>query len=400
MRILSVLVGAAARTGGPVAFVGESAAELDRMEATTRILSTDIALAPWGWLQRQRRVREDELHPSLAQTDLKLFETRFPRRLAYSPSLARALREEVPKSDVVHIHNLWQHPQYAAYRAARDSGVPYVVSPHGALDPYLRQRGRLRKALTMSLWQREMLQGAALIHVTTKNEQHNVADIAPTVPRAVVPCGVHKHEFAELPPRSEFRERHLGGYDGPLVVFLGRVTEKKGVDVLIKSLAHIRERLEARLAVVGPDDSGLQPRLEGVARAAGVDDHVTFTGALYGRDRLAALSAADVWALSSHTENFGIAVVEAMAAGCAVVMSPGVSLAEEVAAADAGVIAEAEPRPFADGLLEILADHEHREVIRRAGREFAGRFDWSVVVPRLLEMYREAAGVALDTVPR
>src|SRR5690349_19002051 len=149
MRVLQVLVGAGARTGGPPAFVGDASLELRKLGVEVRIVATDTALAPWGVIERQRRIRREEIHPSLAKSDLRLFPARFPRRLAYSPRLAAELRRTAGEFDVVHIHNLWQFPQYAGYRAARRRNVPYLVSPHGALDPYLRQRGRARKAMTM-----------------------------------------------------------------------------------------------------------------------------------------------------------------------------------------------------------------------------------------------------------
>src|SRR5262245_47411314 len=392
MRILNVVVGAATRTGGAIAFAGEAAVATSRAGGEARVFATDLALAPWGWLQRQRPVRPNELHPSLAHADFELFPTRFPRRLARSPSMARALRTEVPNCDVVHIHNLWQLPQYEAFRAARDAGVPYIVSPHGSLDPYLRRRGRFRKSVASALWHQEMLEGAALIHVTTGSEMRLISDIAPSVPRAIVPCAINTVDFDALPPPHEFRERHLAGYSGPLVVFLGRVTEKKGVDVLIKSFAQVLERQPARLAVIGPDDGGQRPSLERLAENLGIGSQVDFVGGLYGRDRLAALSAADVWALSSHAENFGIAVVEAMAAGCPVALSREVNLAEEVADANAGLVADAEPRAFAAGLLKLLGDPELRRKLSRAGREFAARYDWSEVTPRLMDMYRLAMG--------
>jgi glycosyltransferase involved in cell wall biosynthesis len=392
VRILNVVVGASVRTGGATAFAAEAAVATSRAGGEARVFATDLALAPWGWMQRQRPIRPDELHPSLAPTDFELFPTRFPRRLARSPAMVRALRTEVPNCDVVHIHNLWQHPQYAAFRAAREAQVPYIVSPHGGLDPYLRRRGRFRKAVASALWHQAMLEGAALIHVTTSSEMRLISDIAPDIPRVIVPCAVDTADFGALPPPHEFRERHLAGYSGPLVVFLGRVTEKKGVDVLIKSFAHVLEHQPARLAVVGPDDGGQRPRLERLAENSGIGSQVDFVGGLYGRDRLAALSAADVWALSSHTENFGIAVMEAMAAGCPVAISREINLAEEVAEANAGLVADAEPRAFAAGLLKLLGDPERRRSLSRAGREFAARYDWSEVTPRLLGMYRMAMG--------
>jgi glycosyltransferase involved in cell wall biosynthesis len=392
MRILQVLVLAGTRTGGPVAFAGEGAVELERAGESVPIFTTDLALAPWGWLQRQRQVAQDELHPSLAEAEVEIFKTRFPRRLAYSPDLMKALRKEVPDADVVHLHNLWQYPQYAGFTAAREADVPYILSPHGSFDPYLRKRGRSRKALMTALWHREMTENATLIHVTTAAEQRLISDIAPDVPREIVPCGVHTEEFTgELPPREEFRERHLGGYDGPLAIFLGRVTDKKGVDVLVSSMKTAREHVDARLAVIGPDDSGLRPKLRKLAADLGVAGDVEFIDAVFGRERLAALAAADVWALSSHTENFGIAVVEAMAAGCPVAISPGVNLSDDVAAAEAGVIAPAEPQAFGEALAGLLGDPERRRVLSERGREFAARYDWSQVAPRLLEMYRRAA---------
>jgi glycosyltransferase involved in cell wall biosynthesis len=392
MRILQVLVLAGTRTGGPVAFAGEGAVELERAGESVPIFTTDLALAPWGWLQRQRRVGADELHPSLAEAEVEIFKTRFPRRLAYSPDLMKALRKEVPNADVVHLHNLWQYPQYAGFTAAREADVPYILSPHGSFDPYLRRRGRPRKAVMTALWHRRMTENASLIHVTTAAEQRLISDIAPEVPREIVPCGVHTEEFTgELPPREEFRERHLGGYDGPLAVFLGRVTDKKGVDVLVSSMKSVREHLPARLAVIGPDDSGLRPKLRKLAADLGIAGDVDFIDAVYGRERLAALSAADVWALSSHTENFGIAVVEAMAAGCPVAISPGVNLSDDVAVAGAGVIAPAEPEAFGEALAELLGDPARQRVLSGAGREFAARYDWSQVAPRLLEMYRRVA---------
>jgi glycosyltransferase involved in cell wall biosynthesis len=170
------------------------------------------------------------------------------------------------------------------------------------------------------------------------------------------------------------------------------VTEKKGVDVLVRAFAHVVEVQPARLAIVGPDDSGLRPKLERLADQLGIGSDVVFTDALYGRDRLAALSATDAWALSSHTENFGIAVVEAMAAGCAVVISPGVNLSDDVIAADAGIVANAEPRAFAEGLLEVLAEPGRARRLREVAPEFASGYDWSRVTPRLIEMYRRAVG--------
>jgi glycosyltransferase involved in cell wall biosynthesis len=391
LTVLSILVAAATRAGGVAAFAGGSAVELVSLGVHVRTFSTDLAVAPWKWIQPQRRVRRDELHPALAASDLQLFPVRFPRRMAFSPALARALRRELSAVDVLHIHNLWQHPQYAAYRAALRHNVPYVVSPHGAFDPYLRQRSRIPKRVSTAVWQREMLDNAALIHVTTDAERDAIADISPHVPRVVVPCSLYVEDFASLPTRTHFRRSRLGGYDGPLILFLGRITQKKGLDVLLRAFALVRRDHEAKLAVVGPDDEGLLPTLRSLAAELRIEADVVFMDPLYGEDRLAALASADVWALSSHAENFGIAVAEAMAAGCVVVTSPGVDISAEIAAEGAGLVAAASPEPFAQALLKVLSEDRLRTQLREAARRFARRYDWSAVAPQLREMYRSVA---------
>jgi glycosyltransferase involved in cell wall biosynthesis len=381
---------AATRTGGPPAFVGGSALELARLGHAMRVISTDLALAPAGVLQRQRRMEGADLHPSLRAIDGGVFPARFPRRLAFSPALGRAARQMAKDSDVVHLHNLWQHPQYAGYKAAIRAGVPYVVSPHGGFDPYLREHGWLRKALVMRVWQADMLDRATLLHVTTVDEERHLADVAAHVPRAVVPCGIHVADFETLPPPETFRDRWLGGYEGDVVLFLGRLTYKKGLDVLVRAFAAVRREHECRLVVVGPDDENMTSGLKQLAADLGVAGDSLFLGPLYDEDRDAALAGADVWALPSHAENFGIAVIEAMAAGCPVVISPHVNLADEVAAADAGVIADLDPEVFADRVLGVLTDGSRRARLQAAGRAFAARYDWSVLGARLVEMYQNA----------
>ncbi len=387
MRVAQVIPMLSSRFGGPVTMVADAAESLAAEGVEVTIFATDLGKAPWAgdW----RSVQPDELPPNAAALDYELFEVRWPQRLFYSPKLARRLDAVAADFDLVHIHSLWLHPQYAAQKAARRRGVPYIVSPHGALDPYLRQRGRARKAATNRLWQNSMLAHAAALHVTTEDERKLVADIAPRVPREVVANGLWIDRLAPADADGmRFRNRHLDGFDGPLVVFLGRLNFKKGVDVLIDAFAIALERHpQAQLAVVGPDDEGLRAQLEAQVAALSLGQQVTFTGALYGEDRTDALAAADVWALSSHSENFGIAVVEAMAAGAATVISPAVNLAPDVVAADAGLVAEQRPEPFAAALGTLLDDPARRAELAARGRSFVRRYDWSVVGPEFKSMY-------------
>ena len=390
MRVLHVIPSLASRTGGPAASVVESSLALQRCGVDVTIFATDMAEAASA--AAHGRATMADLPAGARDLDVRPFAARSPYRLAFSPEMYRALREEAHAYDVVHIHSLFLFPQFAAYRAALSSGVPYVVSPRGALDPHLRKRARLVKAATEQLWQRSMLEHAAALHVTSDDEARLTSDIAPRVQRYVVSNGVRCDDYRQLPSGQAFRQRYMGGSDDPIVLYLGRISHKKGLDILIRAFALARRDAPAiRLAIVGPDDEGLTPALITQARRAGVGDRVVFTGMLRGDDKLDALASADVWALPSHSENFGVAVVEALAAGRATVISPAINIASEIAAAGAGVVASLDAGAFAAELVLLLRDPARREALGARAREFARRYDWSLVGPQLAAMYDEIA---------
>lgn len=384
MRVLHVIPSLAARTGGPAVAAVEFARVAARAGIASTIFATEAAYP--AATSRGRPVEREELVEAPDDVPVHLFPLRRPYRLSRSPELRRALRREVARFDVVHVHSLYLAPQRDAGKEARRRNVPYVVSPHGALDPWLRRRGRLRKALAGAAWQRRMLRRAAALHFTSEDEARLAGGVARGVPRFVVPIGIDVAAYAELPPPARFGS-------GPVILFLGRIAAKKGLDVLIRSFAIVSRRFgDARLVIAGPDDEGLRPGLEALAGREGVRDRVLFPGMLRGDDKLAALAAADVWALASHTENFGIAVVEALAAGVPTVISPSVNLAGELERAGAGIVSRTQPEVFAGALAYLLEDERRRAEYSERGCEFARRYDWSVVAPQIVQMYEKVAG--------
>jgi glycosyltransferase involved in cell wall biosynthesis len=390
MRVLQVIPGLSTRTGGPPVAVVESSLALKRCGVETVIFATDMAQAASA--RAHERVGPRDLPAGADALDLRLFPARWPYRLVFSPELYRAVAEQAREFDVVHIHSLFLFPQFAAYRGARKGRVPYVVSPRGSLDPYLRQRGRPVKAIADALWQRGMLEGASALHLTSDEEARLVRDVARRVPRAVIPNGIRWSDYQDLPEGSEFRARWLGGDDAPIVLYLGRLSHKKGLDVLIRAFGIARRAIpDVRLVIAGPDDEELQPTLEAIAAREGVTARVTFTGMLRGRERLAALAVARVWALPSHSENFGIAVLEAMAAGLPVIVSPGVNIAPEISAAEAGVVCEQTAEAFGAEIAALLRDDARCTVLGEQGRAFARQYDWDSVAPRLAAMYERVA---------
>ncbi len=387
MRVLHVISTVAPRSGGTATYVLGLAEALAGRGIDTTIFASDLGGAESA--RPVSRIRAEDL--GATGFDVRLFPARQPHRFAYTPDLPRALSAAVGDFDCVHVHNLWTYPQWAGARAARRGGVPYVVAIHGALDAYIRTHGRVHKAVAWRLWQARMLARASGLQATTERELRAIADVAPHVRRFVAPPGIHPAQTAPGDGRR-FRRDHLDDVEGPLVLFVGRIAYKKGLELLIEALPILSERHpDVNVAVVGPDDEGLQATLTVLGERLGVGSRVHFTGPLYGGDLRDALAAADVWTLPSRAENFGIAVVEALRAGVPVVVSEGVDVGHDMAQAGAGLVTAIEPKALADGLHRVLGDAALTARLRHAGPAFAERYRWSSVIDQHLAMYHALA---------
>jgi glycosyltransferase involved in cell wall biosynthesis len=234
-----------------------------------------------------------------------------------------------------------------------------------------------------------MLSGAAAIHLTAARERELVSDIAPHVRRVVIPNPVEWQDYQELPDPRPFVGKFLGGGSPSIVMFLGRISHVKGLHVLIAAFARIAPtHPDAILVIVGPDDEGLSRRLRALADSLGILSRTKFVGYLGGQEKLAALASATVWVLPSATENFGVAVVEALAAGIPVIISPGVNISDDLAEAGACVECDAEPVALAGAISSLLHNPARRAQLATAGREAARRFSPESVALQMEDLYR------------
>lgn len=385
MRVSHIIAGLAARTGGVASALIELAQGLEGHGVETTILSTD--LGETASARMRTPLTPNELPPGTDRLDVRLLPARMPKRLAYSPRLRRAVRTELRRSDLVHVHGLWLYPTYAGGAEAVRAHVPYVVSPQSMLDPVMRSRGRLQKVVTDVVWQRRFLRRAACLQFTAENEARLAFDIAPETPRVVVPNPIDVAAFAHG-DGAAFRARYLDGHGGPVVLNHGRITWKKGLDILIAAFATTRKHhRDALLVLAGPDDDGLTPSLRSLAESQGIADRVRFVGMLHGAERAAALAAADVWVLPSRSEGWASAVTEALAAGLPVVLTRGVSSADELDRLGAVSIVELDPVSLAGELNRLLSDPEARAELGHRAAGVAHRFDRSEVAATMLEVY-------------
>jgi len=388
VKILHVVPSMASSTGGLPVAVASLARGSAAMNDRVVIFTTDAATAPQARTRRAGATESD--FPAIAQgLAIDVFPQSHPYRLAASRELGEALAARVAEFDLVHIHMLFLYPQFAAFRAANRAGVPYIVSTHGALDPALRRRGRFRKAIMDLTWQRRMINDAALLHLTTDDEQRLIRDLSFRAPQVVVPIGFDLSSFARGADRRDFRQRFGLRSDAPLILNHGRITAKKNLDLLVRAVAEARQQLPGlQLVLIGPDEQGLVPRLTDLAATLGLGEYFRVLPPMTSHELGEALAAADVWALPSATENFGLAVVEALAAGCPVITSPQVNIAPDAHLAHALVIAENESVQIATAIVDLIRSPQKRRELGANGRTFAARYDWQAVAPRVQEMYR------------
>jgi glycosyltransferase involved in cell wall biosynthesis len=311
------------------------------------------------------------------------------------PKLAPLIRDNVARSDVVHIHGIWEEITHQAAVASRGRGIPYIIRPCGMLDPWSLQQSRWKKRLYMAWRLRTNLNRAAAIHFTTSVERDLVAPLRLKAPTIVEPNGIDLTEFANAPPPGSFRARFPFTQGRRLILFMGRLHHKKGFDLLIPAMAKLRNQ-DAVLAIAGPDSGAYRQTLETMIANANLKERVLFTGMLWREERIAAVADADLFVLPSYQENFGIAVIEALAAGTPVVISDQVNLCPEVLAAGVGGVVPLDVDRLAAEMDRWLGDETMLRAAGEKARAFAlDRFAWGKIAQRWVGHYAQMAGYSL-----
>jgi glycosyltransferase involved in cell wall biosynthesis len=373
------------RVGGPATVLPELAkaqveAGLEVVVATTNVETTrgGVYRSP-GW-------------DALADGAVPVFygAAQVPPLMA-SLSLGAYLRRSIPDFDVIHVHGVYRFPTTAAAYWSRRYGVPYIIRPHGSLDPYLYDKSSSLlwvKRLYERLFDLPNLNAASAIHYTAEDERERASFLKLRAPSFIVPNGLAWDCYSTLPERGELRAR-LGIGEAPVVLFLGRLHFKKGLDLLVAAFEAVRHaRPNAQLVIAGPENDDYGQKVRGWVSNLGLDAAVHFVGPLQGLDVVKAYVDADVFALPSYTENFGMTVIEAMACALPVVISDQVNIHSEISEAGAGLVTRCDADDVASALLTLLNDPERRHRMGSAGRRrVEDRYSWPVIVQALTREY-------------
>jgi glycosyltransferase involved in cell wall biosynthesis len=308
-----------------------------------------------------------------------------------SRPLTRWLARHIGDYDLVHIHALFSFATSAAANLAIKNRVPYVIRPLGALNRWgMEHRRKLLKQLSFRFVERRILTNAAAIHYTSRQEKLEAELAGVTTTPVVIPLGIDTSLF-QAGETAQFYERFPNCAGRQIVLYLSRLDPKKGLDILLRAFKEVHAAYPESVLVMAGDGRGqFVAGLKELARELGIDEHVVWTGFLGGDDKTAALAAASVFALPSYSENFGIALVEAMAAGMPCVLSDQVGIAPDVVEFDAGSVVPCEDAPLASALKQLLADSDlRRRFGENAVRLANARFSIEAMTGSLVKLYTD-----------
>ena len=315
----------------------------------------------------------------------------FPRQTRFyncSLPLTSWLWRHVTEFHLLHIHTVFSFVSTAAALIAKAKGIPYVVRPLGVLNRWgFENRRPVLKRLSFAAIDKHILKHAAAIQYTSAQEKAEAERLFPGIRSVILPNPVRMS--AEFPARaalhtdSESRSK-------PLLLFMSRIDEKKGLDLLIQAFARVKQCFpECRLVVAGSGEESVAKSLRLLAEREQVADSIDWAGFVSGTAKQQLLALADVFALPSYSENFGVAVVEAMAGGLPVVISDQIGIHPAITQGGAGLVTPCNVDALTRALLEVLADPATARVMGERGRRVVlTQFSIPVVSQKLISLYQ------------
>jgi glycosyltransferase involved in cell wall biosynthesis len=391
MRVLNV-IGAyfpATAYGGPVFCVQNTCQELVKTgRASVHVFTTDIN-------GRERLPVVTGVKTYVEGVAVSYYRTMIGGKIVFSLDHAMKLYQEVGDYDIAHLNSVFSLTTLYGAAFCRMRRIPYIVSPHGSLVPELiERRGRWRKKTWIRLLDRKTLEGAYALHVTSENEARNLERLKIRPKRIeVIPNGVEGELFS-LPPLGSVEVfRRKIGIDSQvdIILFLGRISWEKGLDILVQACGILSRRgISFVLVLAGPDPVGYRAYVEWMVSKERLNSRVIFTGQLSGSEKKACIAASQIVVLPSLSENFGIAAAEGMAMGKPVVVTEGVGIAPDVRECAGGDVVPFEVVPLAEAIGRILGDWALAcEMGARAASFAKEHYSWPTIANRMLRLYEE-----------
>jgi glycosyltransferase involved in cell wall biosynthesis len=391
LRVLHVIPSVAPGDGGPSRAIATIEAALTQAGVTVVTITTDHGQS-----------RGNAVISSQSTGARRIYVAKWLNFYKVAPAIVPYLWLNVRSFDVVHVHALFSFTSLASCAIARWRGVPYIIRPLGTLASYgMTRRRPWLKSLSLKLLEGPLLRGAAAVHFTSDSERDEAATHGIALHAAVVPLGV---EAAVIGDADRLRTRYPTIGNRLVVLFLSRLDAKKNVEGLLEAMGRLRQgRQDLVLVIAGDGAADYTAKLRALASAFALVDgeDVIWLGHVDGADKADAFAIADVYVLPSHSENFGIAAVEALSAGLPVILGRGVAVAAAIEQAGAGLAVAPEPSEIAVAIEILAADPVRRQQMRERARSFAMQeYSTETMASRLVTLYSSVVQSARSTQAR
>jgi glycosyltransferase involved in cell wall biosynthesis len=385
MKILH-LVGFYPEIGGPFAATKELLIKLYEKGISVKVLSP----IPKNYDKEKLNFIKD------LPFEVEYIEEQLPRFIIPSFSLRFISRiKELHRSyDLLHLAGIFDF--YSIPVVSMD--LKFIYSSRGTFmkEAYkMRKFKKLKKDFYMSIVGKKILKKAKRIHLLTQEEKEHFLEFYPEFEYKirVIPNGLDLSLFKANFNKSDLIKKYPHLKDKKIILFLSRINWKKGLDILIPAFAKLHnEDKKYHLLIVGKDDGdSFEKRVRQWVNEYGLTDAVTFTGLLTGKDKLIAFYGSDVFVLPSYSENFGVAVVEAMACGVPIVVSDKVGISKEIMQYNAGTIVKTNVEDVYNGIRNVFQNLDKaKDMALNAKIMVHNLYDINKVADEMIKMYEEA----------
>lgn len=368
--------------GGPTKVVLELTESIGKLGISIDIVATDangstildVPLKQWISKDHYRM----QFFPYLDLLDYK-----------FSWHMTKWLFKNVHKYDIIHTNAIFSYPVIAAHWACQFHKVPYIATPHGMMEAWSLSYKAWKKNFYFKFLERPALEKANAIQTMASTEAENINSLGLKTPSVIVPNGIYYEDFASLPNPEIFHQQFPQTRNKTLIIFLGRIDPKKGLDLLAPAFATVYHKFDnLHLILAGPDNIGFLPTAKEYFIKAGCINGVTFTGMLTGEMKYAALAAASIYVAPSYSEGFSMSILEGMATGLPCVITTGCNF-PEAAMANAAMIVDIDSASIADALIQILENsQEAKEMGDRARQFILKNYTWDKVALQMISVYK------------
>ncbi len=316
------------------------------------------------------------------------FKTNFLKRLFCSMPMKVSLQKNIENFDIVHLHTLFLWPTFFAARLAKKKGIPYVVTPRGMLvKELIQKKSKWVKTVWLSIFEKKTLSEASYVHVTSDVELEEIKKFNFNLKTSdVIPNGIDIEKDSQ-DPESSIPDKIKLKQDDKFILYLGRLSWKKRIDLVIDSMRYIDD---AHLVIAGNDEEGLTGKLMQQVEKLNLKSRVHFIGSVDDSEKTYLMKRASVFVLLSYSENFGIVVLEAMLNKCPVVVTQEVGLSSVVSENGCGFVASDDPKKVAHLISSILNDNVLGQKMGQSGYNAVLRgFSWSAIAKLMEKLYFE-----------